>query len=725
LRQPVIFRIFKGDNVVEAKQFDLDQIVIGRGGTVQIDLEDSAVASIHALVELRDSGYYLCDLGSETGTFKNGEQILDEPLSSGDEIRVGPYRIVFMIGVPKPKAPPPRVGMAPAIPATPPPPGKDGKTASAIAGEGTAKPNQPTNLVSNLTRTPENKNASKKPNRAADKYSSDDTQIVPLNKVKVGKPEISKAKIPGGDPHGSRTFAPASDYSDLKDLITPTKGSVVEVVVAWKERVIGTYHFAQRGEVRMGSKPSNQIPMPGSLGTASYRLMSLTNAVVVHSFTEMDVEIYTASQQWGFSELQARQRMIRGTHQGYDIRLEQGEVMHLSWQAGIMNVYIRYVPDTPKPVMAPLFDFSATEATGIVVAFLLMGLMGLYSAIYGPQDEKKDEVEHVATFVYTNKPTPTPRPAPKPTPPPPAPTPPPAAPKPTPPPPPKKINVMDAQKKPVEKKPSEVKVTVNDQSKHNAKTASQSSAASDLRPKPPKVNRPKSFTSIKQGGATKIGETAGANAQSQNKDVTKVGLFAAFGGGGVRKELDKAYSGAGEVLGMGEKATGTSGQSDNRAGDDIGSKFKDTGAGGKGTATQGISGIGTKGRGSGNSGYGSSIGFGDKGNVNVEPGGVEEDFSGTIDREAVRRVVRDNLRDLRSCYERALNQKTGIEGKVVITWEIGEQGRVLKAVTKSSTIGSPFVEDCIRLKIKSWKFPEPPPGTVGVVSFPFVFSSQR
>src|SRR6185312_13203514 len=175
--------------------------------------------------------------------------------------------------------------------------------------------------------------------------------------------------------------------------------------------------------------------------------------------------------------------------------------------------------------------------------------------------------------------------------------------------------------------------------------------ASEVRPMT-KTDRPKKFTSVHQGGAVKIGKTAGANAQA--KDVNTMGLLSAFGGGGVRKQLDQAYSGSGELLGMANSATGTSGQNEDRSGDDIGSKFKDTGAGGKGTATQGIAGIGTKGRGSGMSNYGAGIGLGGKGNVTIDVGGAEEGWEGTIDKEAVRRVIRSILSQIKSCYERQL-----------------------------------------------------------------------
>ena len=116
MKSPIIFRVFKNNQLKEVKQFDLDQIVIGHDADVQLDLDDDAVSPIHCLIELRDTGYYICDLGSTSGTFKNGNVVLDEGIQSGDEISIGPFKLLFFVGVPKPKANPPSGSSVIAIP---------------------------------------------------------------------------------------------------------------------------------------------------------------------------------------------------------------------------------------------------------------------------------------------------------------------------------------------------------------------------------------------------------------------------------------------------------------------------------------------------------------------------------------------------------------------------------------------------------------------------------
>jgi hypothetical protein len=180
---------------------------------------------------------------------------------------------------------------------------------------------------------------------------------------------------------------------------------------------------------------------------------------------------------------------------------------------------------------------------------------------------------------------------------------------------------------------------------------------------------------------------------------------------------------------MADKATGTSGFNQDRAGDDLGSKFKDSGAGGKGTATQGIAGIGTKGRGTGQSAYGAADGYGSKTSVAIEPGGMEEAFDPTIDKEAIRRVIRSNISEVRSCYERVLNTKpkgTKLEGKVVLGWDIIERGQARNVKVVSSTLGNKEIEDCIKRRLASWTFPEPPTGMAAEVqAYPFVLNQSN
>ena len=295
--------------------------------------------------------------------------------------------------------------------------------------------------------------------------------------------------------------------------------------------------------------------------------------------------------------------------------------------------------------------------------------------------------------------------------------------KPEPVPPPQKTEPKDVPPPPLKKVEVVEKADAPKGAKEKPAVAQSAARAMEVRAIPNSKNKPKKFTStVKQGGAVKIGDKAGANAQS--KDVTKTGLLSAFGGGGMRSQLDQAYQGSGDLLGLAEKATGSAGMGENRAGSDLGSKFKDVGAGGKGTATQGISGIGTKGRSSGQSAYG-DVGIGGKGSVAIEAGGMGAEFVGSIDREQVRRVIRSILSQIKSCYERQLRSNPDLEGKIVIRFDIHAEGKIKSSAPVDATGVMKVVGECVAARIKEQRMPEPPEGSYAEVDYPFVFGAQK
>lgn len=712
MKSPVILRVFKGNQLIEVKQFEQDQISIGRNADVGLDLDADEVSAIHCLIELRDAGYYICDLGSATGTFKNGQTVLDEPLASGDEIGIGPFKINFFVGIPKPKAAPP--AKAEGIPAGPP-------EEEAEIAPPPPKQEAPVPLPSSMPQTvapsiPAAAPVFETPKAAPREEPKPRISTSPVMGP-AGKAGVSSSEKTGFSKKGKnrRTFAPPSEVKDLRKELRPGKGNVVEVMVAWKERVLTTYHYRSAGIVRLGAGDKFEINMPEGVCPTGWPLVEVGPETRVAVTSDMKLDLVTKDSSKSVDELLKMGKAQRSGN-SLTIKLDQEEIFFIGLPSSDLQLIVRFVPQPPIIPAPPPF-LSSSELTGMVMSFILVALLGLYVYATAPSLAEEEKEEEIVAQVIFDKPKPTPPPiripeqkpeeAPTPAPPKPTPTP-------------KKVQMADKQKETNKGKNPDAKA---------ASKASKAGMAAEVAPKPNSKNKPKIFTSVQQqGGAVKQGQTESANAQSKNKDVSKVGMFAALGGGGIRKNLDRAYSGAGEILGTAASATGTAGSNTDRAGDDIGNKFKDTGAGGKGTATVGIAGVGTKGRGSGMGTYGSGDGLGDKNSVAIEPGGAEEDFVGTIDREAVRRVIRAGLREIRGCYERELNKlnKTQrLEGKVVIEWTIADQGRALNAKVKSSTLGNRAVENCVRDRLATWRFPDPPAGTVAEVNYPFYFRAEN
>lgn len=144
----------------------------------------------------------------------------------------------------------------------------------------------------------------------------------------------------------------------------------------------------------------------------------------------------------------------------------------------------------------------------------------------------------------------------------------------------------------------------------------------------------------------------------------------------------------------------------------------------------GAGGMGIKGaellRGKGGAGIGAlgagNIGKGKVGGAVTAAVSRNIGAQGTIDKEAVAKVINSHLGEVSSCYERALLKEPGLSGKIVLEWQITTSGSVGFAKTKSSTMKSSAVEQCILGSLKTWRFP-PAKGAGVVITYPFMFNS--
>ncbi len=149
-----------------------------------------------------------------------------------------------------------------------------------------------------------------------------------------------------------------------------------------------------------------------------------------------------------------------------------------------------------------------------------------------------------------------------------------------------------------------------------------------------------------------------------------------------------------------------------------------SGLGGGGTA-EGLGGLGTKGRGSGGSGYGRGGGYyGQKGGGAPGVGAGDPIILGALDKSIIDRIVKKHLPQIRYCYQKELNKNPKLFGKMVVKFVIAKDGSVSSSSTKSSTLKSPIVENCIHSRFMRMRFPQPKGGGIVIVSYPFVFNSQ-
>ncbi len=705
MKQPLFFRIYKNGQLSEVKQVNGTQVVLGSNADVEVPLKDDSVSPIHAMVEERGNGYFICDLGSSSGTSRNGEKILDTAIESGDEFQIGNFVVEFYIGVPKPKSKPPKAGEAPVaeaekiIPKGPP-------AAAPKAQPPQAPPAKKTEPIIPAAKPPATAQASPKTSIWEQPAVQKPAAAMPAQKPKSGATGLD-THTPHRKGDWEKTFAPPSYNTSLKDIVKPSKGTVVEIVVAWKERVIATYHYQDKKIVMVGSHPKNDIILPvfGS-STVSYPLVKIDSAAQVFLSSDLRGELITGNTVTPLVGI-SRTGRAESSGAGTVVTLQQGELIRVDF-ADMISVYVRYVAPAPKPIAAPFLGLTTSEVTTLIGSLIVMMFVGLYIAVYSPQQviEEKVEEEPIrkAVFAYKPKIDPVPEPVVE------------------------KPKVEKVAEKPA---PRQEKAPVKTEKPQKAATRDDEGKASEAKPNKSKSTEvklttpnPGKNTGIQKAATATNNKKNDASAASAQKDISKMGMLSVLSGKGAQDKLSQVYSGAGVVGGLSQAATGSGSQSAVGAGDTPGEGLKDIGKGGKGEATVGISGVNTKGRGSGNQGYGTGS-IGDKKNATVIPGGAEEAFEGTIDRDAIRRVVLENMRQIKACYDRALNKDPGLHGKVVMSWVLNDRGRVTSARISNTTLNSTEVEQCMVSRLRTWQFPATPKGQEADITYPFAFAAQN
>lgn len=77
---------------------DSDLVTVGRSDDADVVLDDVTVSRRHAQF-IRDAEGWQCrDVGSLNGTYVNRERIDATALAGGDEVQIGKYRFVFLVG---------------------------------------------------------------------------------------------------------------------------------------------------------------------------------------------------------------------------------------------------------------------------------------------------------------------------------------------------------------------------------------------------------------------------------------------------------------------------------------------------------------------------------------------------------------------------------------------------------------------------------------------------
>ena len=90
----------------EGAEYTLDPVTatvtVGRAPEAGIFLDDVTVSRHHAELRYGAEGWSIRDDGSLNGTYVNRVRVDDQRLSGGDEVQIGKFRFVFLLGLDAP-----------------------------------------------------------------------------------------------------------------------------------------------------------------------------------------------------------------------------------------------------------------------------------------------------------------------------------------------------------------------------------------------------------------------------------------------------------------------------------------------------------------------------------------------------------------------------------------------------------------------------------------------
>jgi TonB family protein len=95
----------------------------------------------------------------------------------------------------------------------------------------------------------------------------------------------------------------------------------------------------------------------------------------------------------------------------------------------------------------------------------------------------------------------------------------------------------------------------------------------------------------------------------------------------------------------------------------------------------------------------------------------------TISPDQIQATIQQNSGQVRACYERELKSSPSLQGKVVVAWTIGADGRVRSPRAARNSTGNRELSGCVKRALRTWVFPksESPQD----IEYPFVFKPRE
>jgi hypothetical protein len=686
-------QVLKEGQRVDQLEFDSDAhrtIKIGRLPSAQVKIDDAQVARIHAVIEFTSSDVSLIDMGSTVGTAVNGAKVHKVKLNHGDQIVVGNTQLIVGIGrtaaqaaagpASQPAAPTAGVASMPApapagFPAAPAPAGFP--AAPAPAGFPAAP------APAGFPAAPAPAGFPAAPAQMAAPAVAAAPQMAQAPAAQVA-PQPAQPNQPRFDP-GATQVAPirritkdrlrsAAVESKPHPALPPEEqisreNRVLEMRLYWGEILLRVYHFHEPKKITIGESRNTDIFLSSEgLPIEAFPLIRYVDGEYLLTFTaqmegevELDGQLHALHQVRGTSVA----RKDPDLDDSYFVRLPENARAIVHW--GGATFALRFVAPA-KPVPNPFFKNLDLQYINMLLLSVFFHIATVVTCLVYPYDTEMlrddlfDKPDRFAKLVLepVQETTAT-------------------------------KNMLEKLQKKVEEKAEKPKPEKN-HLKVNTEVQ--------------KTRRPKKTTAQKQ-------------AEVKQKFSR---MFSGSGGRGMGSIL--GGGGGGTLTGSLSNVIGTTGSGSATAGlAGLGIRGGPLTGGGIGTS-RGIAGIGTAGRlGGGGMRYGSGVNLGKRKDRNLI-GFSTPVVMGSLPKEVIQRVINQHRKQIVYCYEVELQRNQSLAGKVAMKWIIAATGAVAKVIVTETTLRNKNVENCIRAKIKTWKFPAPAGGGIVEVNYPFVLQSR-
>lgn len=343
----ITLSIFFRHKLVGSKTFRSERIFIGSDRRAQVRISHPSIALLHAVIERKTTKYVIADLESENGIQRNGVNVREAELVSGDKIKIGQYSLRIAIDDGKPKM-----------------------AVQSTTVRGAAHP--PRTLLESR--------------RLLDETATD-LQLpleVPFAGIRqnpsrslrprpLDRPSLSRL------PQSSPPVQSSAVFSRQNPQARKPHETVVQVSVRWGDRVLQLNHYRLFQSAKLGPRQSDDIVVPTPYATRSKVFLQVLPSGCQISLPDgATVEVASSRGRLNFESARSMGKVARRAS-GYILNVAQDDVLSLTFSENF-KVFVRYVQSPAIRPSKPWRPFSAEQAVSWFGIALLVSTFAFWNA---------------------------------------------------------------------------------------------------------------------------------------------------------------------------------------------------------------------------------------------------------------------------------------------------------------------------------------------------------